>query len=186
MRNRLPAAVIIATVAFALAACSGGGGSSGTTANRSSTPAGSTPVASSPAPTKGNGGGAVDCSALTKDDLAAYLVDTQLLGQVRDQTSVQALRDHTLGSYDPSAFAAILTKLQVLAGHSAAGFGDPADSIAFFTKANDIVGRMVASTGDVPQSLFDEYTAAVGNASAVISKQLPINAALSEYCPNTK
>jgi hypothetical protein len=31
--------------------------------------------------------------------------------------------------------------------------------------------------------LFDQYTAAIGDVGAAISKQLPINAALSTYCP---
>jgi hypothetical protein len=130
--------------------------------------------------------GAADCSALTADDAAKYVVYTQVLSQVTDQAQVQVLRDQSFTDYTPEAFAAILVKLHtVLDGHSSDVFGDPQESLDFYDQANEIVGRMIASPDPVPQDLFDEYTALTGgDPTAMISKQLPINATLSELCPD--
>jgi hypothetical protein len=127
-----------------------------------------------------------DCSALTSDELAKYLVYTQVLAQVTDQDQVQTLRDQSFTDYTPEAFAAILVKLHaVLDGHSSDVFGNPEESLDFYDQANDIVGRMIASPDPVPQALFDEYTTLVGgDPTAMISKQLPINATIDELCPN--
>ena len=129
---------------------------------------------------------AADCSALTADDAAKYVVYTQVLSQVTDQGQVQVLRDQSFTDYTPEAFAAILVKLHtVLDGHSSEVFGDPQESLDFYDQANEIVGRMIASPDPVPQDLFDEYTALTGgDPTAMISKQLPINATLSELCPD--
>ena len=133
-----------------------------------------------------NDQGAADCSALTADDAAKYAVYTQVLSQVTDQGQVQVLRDQSFTDYTPEAFAAILVKLHtVLDGHSSEVFGDPQESLDFYDQANEIVGRMIASPDPVPQDLFDEYTALTGgDPTAMISKQLPINATLSELCPD--
>ena len=133
-----------------------------------------------------NDQGAADCSALTADDAAKYVVYTQVLSQVTDQAQVQVLRDQSFTDYTPEAFAAILVKLHtVLDGHSSDVFGDPQESLDFYDQANEIVGRMIASPDPVPQALFDEYTALTGgDPTAMISKQLPINATLSELCPD--
>jgi hypothetical protein len=133
-----------------------------------------------------NDQGAADCSALTPDDAAKYVVYTQVLSQVTDQGQVQVLRDQSFTDYTPEAFAAILVKLHtVLDGHSSEVFGDPQESLDFYDQANEIVGRMIASPDPVPQDLFDEYTALTGgDPTAMISKQLPINATLSELCPD--
>lgn len=143
-------------------------------------------VTSATDPGDGSDAGAADCSALTSDDLAKYLVYTQVLAQVTDQDQVQTLRDQSFTDYTPEAFAAILVKLHaVLDGHSSDIFGDPQESLDFYDQANDIVGRMIASPDPVPQELFDEYTALTGgDASAMISKQLPVNATIDELCPD--
>jgi hypothetical protein len=125
--------------------------------------------------------GGVDCSGLSKEDLAKFLVYTQLLAQVRSADSVATIKGKQFTDYTPEAMSAILTKLGVLAGHPATGFADPADSLAYFTKANDLVAAMVAA--DAPtQAQIDEYTAALGGTAAAIGKQLPINAAVGQYC----
>jgi len=129
---------------------------------------------------------AADCSALTSDEVASYLVYTQVLSQVTDQAQVQTLRDRSFTDYTPAAFAAILVKMHaVLDGHSSDVFGDPKESLDFYDQANDIVGRMIASPDPVPQALFDEYTQLTGgDPTAMISKQLPVNATLDELCPD--
>jgi hypothetical protein len=133
-----------------------------------------------------NDQGAADCSVLTPDDVAKYIVYTQVLSQVTDQAQVQVLRDQSFTDYTPQAFAAILVKLHtVLDGHSSDVFGDPQESLDFYDHANEIVGRMIASPDPVPQDLFDEYNAlSGGDPTAMISKQLPINGTLDELCPD--
>ena len=188
-------AVVLGAVLLA-GACGGGdddddaGASAGapaTTVDEASHPSGT----DAPATTTGNGdgsaaAGAADCSVLTADDAAKYVVYTQVLSQVTDQGQVQVLRDQSFTDYTPEAFAAILVKLHtVLDGHSSDAFGDPQESLDFYDQANEIVGRMIASPDPVPQDLFDEYTALTGgDPTAMISKQLPINATLSELCPD--
>ena len=178
MRRILIGVALTLTLGVATSGCSGE--STGGTATPPASTAAGQPGAS---PTPADGG--VDCASLSREDLASYLVYTQVLAQVRDQSTVQALRDHSFSDYTPEKFAAILTELEVLAGHPASGFGDPADSLAYFTRANDILAPLVASSGDVPQASLDEYTAAIGDVGTAISKQLPINAAISQYCPST-
>jgi len=130
--------------------------------------------------------GAADCSVLTPDDVAKYVVYTQVLSQVNDQAQVQVLRDRSFTDYTPEAFAAILVKLHtVLDGHSSDIFGDPQESLDFYEQANEIVGHMIAAPDPVPQDLFDEYTALTGgDPTALIGKQLPINGTLDELCPD--
>jgi len=181
MRRGLSGSALALMLALTLALGGCSGGSSGGTAAGPPSGAAASPDVSPTAAADG----AVDCASLSREDLASYLVYTQLIAQVRDQSTVQALRDHSFSDYTPEKFAAILTELQVLAGHPAAGFGDPADSLAYYTKANDLLAAILATSGDVPQAALDEYSAAIGDVGASISKQLPINAAISQYCPST-
>ncbi len=127
---------------------------------------------------------AVGCGSLTKDDLAKYIVYTQVLAQVRDVPSAKAVKARTFTDYTPAAFATILDHLSVLGGRPAQGFDDPAASLAYYKNANEILSRIVDTTGDIPQSLIDEYKTAIVNTSTAIQKQLPINAAVSVHCPN--
>ena len=177
--RRTPISITLAVALGLLIAGCSGGSSAGTTAVPPSSAGGATGVSPTAAAE-----GDVDCGSLSREDLASYLVYTQVLAQVRDQSTVQALRDHSFSDYTPEKFAAILAELQVLAGHPAVGFGDPADSLAYFTKANDILAGILAMSGDVPQASLDEYTSAIGDVGTAISKQLPINAAISVYCPS--
>jgi len=133
---------------------------------------------SSPAPA----GGAVDCSALTKDDLAKFLVYTQILAQIRTPDTLTAIKEKSITDYTPESFAAILAKLQVLAGHPAAGMGDPGAALDFYAKANDSVKALLDSAS-VTQAQLDAYQAQVGGVSSILGKQVAINAAIGESCP---
>jgi hypothetical protein len=189
------AAVVLGAVLLA-GACGGDDDDQGASATDTATaaaPDDATEPADEPAddvtPATTAGGadaGTADCSALTPDDLARYVVYTQVLAQVTDQGQVQVLRDQSFTDYTPEAFAALLVKLHaVLDGQSSDTFGDPQESLDFYDQANEIVGRMIASSDPVPQELFDEYNALTGgDPTAMISKQLPINATLSELCPD--
>ena len=73
----------------------------------------------------------------------------------------------------------------VLDGHASDVFGDPEESLDFDGQANDIVGRMIASPEPVPQELFDECTNLTGgDPTAMISKQLAVDATIDELCPD--
>jgi hypothetical protein len=171
--------------ALALSAC-GGSSASATLNNAIANASKAASVAASAASANAGetapaSGGSVDCSGITKDDLAKYLVYTQLLAQVKSADTVASLKAKQFSDYTPEAMSAILAKLGVLAGHPAAGFGDPADSLAYFTKANDALAAMIAA--DAPtKAQLDAYTAALGGTATAIGKQLPVNAAIAQYC----
>jgi hypothetical protein len=127
-------------------------------------------------------GGAVDCSAITKDDLAKFLVYTQILAQISTPDTVAAIKSKSITDYTPESFAAILAKLQVLAGHPAPGMGDPAAALEFYGKANDSAKALLDSAS-VTQAQLDAYQAQVGGVASILGKQVAINAAIGENCP---
>ncbi len=175
MRRILSCTLLV--VGLALTACSSSGGATNTAAP----PAGGSGTTPSGGVTTSSGD--IDCSGLTKADITQFIVSTQLLAQVRNQSTLEAIRDKSVGNYTPDGFADVLAKMAFLAGHQVAGLGDPADSLAFYSAANDKVRALLAVTGDVPQADFDAYQAQTGGPGGVIGKQVPINAAISEYCP---
>ena len=127
-------------------------------------------------------GGTVDCSALTKDDLAKFLVYTQVLAQIRTPDTLAAIKAKSMTDYTPESLAAILDKLQVLAGHPAPGMGDPGAAVDFYVKANDSVKAMLDSA-TVTQAQLDAYQAQVGGVASILGKQVAINAAIGTNCP---
>jgi len=185
MNRAFPAAVAATAFALSLTAC--GGGSVQSTASslvaRASSAASAAASAASAAASEAPATGTVDCGTLTKDDMGTWIVDTQLLiGAGRSKDGVASLKSQQVSDYTPDKFAAILAKLDVLKGHGAVGFDDPTASLDFFAHLNDLMGTMLAGS-DVTQAQLDEYSAAVGDTASAIGKQLPINAALSQYCP---
>ncbi len=114
---------------------------------------------------------AVGCGSLTKDDLAKYIVYTQLLEQVRDVESAKAVKTKAFTDYTPAAFATVLDHLSVLVGRPVQGFDDPAASLAYYTKANEILSRIVAATGESPQSLINEHKTSIVDTSTAIKNQ---------------
>ena len=127
-------------------------------------------------------GGTVDCSALTKDDLAKFLVYTQVLAQIRTPDTLAAIKAKSMTDYTPESLAAILDKLQVLAGHPAPGMGDPGAAVDFYVEANDSVKAMLDSAS-VTQAQLDAYQAQVGGVASILGKQVAINAAIGTNCP---
>lgn len=190
-RRPLYLSILLATTAL-LSACndnnsiasSGTASTSSTTAAESgataTTGAGSSTSAKSAA-SAASGSGA--CAALTNEELATYLTDTQLLAQVNSPEQVATLKTGSFGNYTPDSLAAILTKMHAaLDGHPVASFGDPKDSIAFYERLNDSVRAMFAAAPPVPKQMIDDYVSLSGGVQGVIGKQLAINAALSETC----
>lgn len=126
-------------------------------------------------------GGDLDCSGITKDVTAKFIVFTQVLAGAGSKDAVDGLRSGQLTSYTPDGMDEVLAKLEVLRGHPATGFGDPGASIDYFTQVNKLMRAMIEADS-VSQAQIDAYTAATGSPAQVIGKQLPINAALSQYC----
>jgi hypothetical protein len=185
MKRAIPAAVVTAALTLSLTAC--GGGSVQSTASslvaRASSAASAAASAASAAASEAPSTGTVDCGTLTKDDLGKWIVYTQLLiGAGKSKDGVASLKSQQVSDYTPDKFAAILAKLDVLKGHGALGFDDPTASLDFFAHLNDLMGTMIAGS-DVTQAQRDEYAAAAGSTGSAIGKQLPVNAALSQYCP---
>ncbi len=177
MRRLVLGTVLIA--ALSVSAC--GAGSSTTSAGSAPAPAGSTPAASE-APTTGDG--ADGCSSLTKQEIAKYALYAQIFPQVRSQSVIDSVRNGTITDYTPEAYAATLAKLQFLRGKGVPGLGDPGPALDYYAQVNDAMQTLLAQPDPVPQSAIDAYTAVVGTIGESLSKQLPINAALSELCPD--
>ena len=173
---RIFPAVTAVTLACALAGCS----SSPTTSEPGSTA--STPTATSgsaPTVTSGSaGGGSADCSALSGDNAATYSFGIQFLAQLRNQATVDLVKDGT-ANYDPDALGAVLESLK---GLPKGALGDPGPDIDFYIKANDKAKAILAVDGPVPQSMFDDLIAFEGDTGAFISRQASITAAYSDAC----
>ncbi len=128
--------------------------------------------------------GDVDCSAITKEDVASFSVLTQVMAQVRTKDTVKAVASQVISNYTPEKMSAVLGKFQVLAGHPGPGQGDPADAIAYFTTLNDQLGAMTAAPDAVTQAQLDAYAAAVVDVGTALKNQFAINLSISENCTN--
>lgn len=128
--------------------------------------------------------GDADCSTLSDDDIAQYLIATQLLAQVSTADQVASIRDQTIGNYVPERFAAVLVKLRALVGGTASDvFGDPDAALDSWEQANTKMAAMLAAADPTPQEMLDDYVA-LGDVATKLGWQLPINAPLSEICPD--
>jgi hypothetical protein len=150
--------LVCSLLALALAGCGGGSTtSSGPTSGTPSTAA-STPGDASSTPSTGPSGGA-GCEALTKDDLAAFIVGSQLLAQVRDKQTLDSMISSGVGGYSPESFGAILAKMSFLTG-------DAGDGVAKLTQANDAVKALAAGSG--AQADFYAYQKQSGGIAGVL------------------
>ncbi len=188
MIRRLSRPVTVGLLAaLALAACGSSGtkadsAASSTTAASSATSGSATSTASGSATSTASGGGAAGCAALTKEDLADFLVDTQLLAQINSPESIATLKEGTIGRYTPDAFAQILTKLHgAVDGHGAPGLGDPKEALTFYEQLNAAVRQMYAAN-PVTEAMITAYQTQSGGVQGVLSKQIPINAAVGTTC----
>ena len=161
--------LVCSLLVLALAGC----GSTAMRTTSPSTPAAGTPADSSPAGSEPAGTGS--CAALTKQDLAAFIVGTQLLAQVRDKATLEGITSGTVGSYSPDQLAAILAKMSFLTG-------DAADGLAAITSANDAVKGLAA--GSPSQAALDAYQQKIGGVAGLLKAQLAVNLGLVRACPN--
>lgn len=170
--RRMRRALVCSLLVLALAGC-GAGGSTSTI-----TPAASTPSSggdgSSSTPTSGSGGGA-DCSALSKTEIADFIVGTQLISQVRDKDALEGITSGTIGKYTPESYGAILAKMSFLTGSAGEG-------LAKLVAANDAVKKL--ASGSPTQADFDAYQQQTGGIAGLIKAQVAVNLGLVQACPN--
>ena len=176
--RRMRRAVIAVASALLLSACGGGVTVSLPTTGAPTTSGGS----QTQAPPTSSSGGGEGCAALTKDEVARFALMAQLFPQIRDAGSLAPVRDKSLGTYTPEGYAATLAKLQFLRGRTAP-VGSPDESLDYYAKANDALAALIAlpSPG---ASDFAAYQAVVGDVATSLSKQLGVNSALDEACPD--
>jgi hypothetical protein len=188
----VPAAVVTALV---LTACGGAKDAASSAIDRAqsaaseagdaaSSAAAAVSSAAAAASSAAAGTGDVDCSALTKDDVAKFVVYTQLLAQAGSADSIDLLRKGGVTDYTPEGMATVLDHMGVLKGHPGPGQPDPAAAIDYFAQANELVGQMVAASGAPTQAQLDAYTAAIVDVPTALKNQLAINLSLGTSCTN--
>jgi hypothetical protein len=165
-------ALAAVTLALTLAGCSSSDNTPG------DTQAGSTPAVTTQS-SDDDGGGSVDCTALTGDDAGTYTIGLQLMAQMRSQAVIDSMKSGG-ATYDPDIMEGILTKLKTLAGHDI--LGDPGPDVDFYIEANNMAREILATSGPVPQSMFDDLAAFQGDAAEFLGHQLTINSAYSDAC----
>lgn len=172
--------ILVVAAALVLAGC--GGGTAAPTSTSSLPPA---PAASSTGPAESptaQPAGGAGCESLTRDDVARFALMAQLFPQIRDEGTLTPVRDGTLGAYSPEDYAAILAKLQFLRGREAP-VGSPDESLDYYARVNDALAALLAS-GSPSTADFTAYQAVVGDVAASLTKQLGVNSALEEACPD--
>jgi hypothetical protein len=129
--------------------------------------------------------GSTDCSSLDPDALLNWGYANQILIQVRDQGTLDTLRDGVLVQYSPEEYGDTIAKLHTLLdGKPAEIYDDPKAALDYFGDLNERLAAMLAIDGPVPQASFDEYAAAVGEIGEAVGRQLPIGASLEATCPD--
>jgi hypothetical protein len=163
-------ALVVVLFVGLLGACSDSG--SGSSKAGSSGSSGSSAVSDSPAPVPTDGGatppaGSIDCAAV-KDALGGFIVNTQIVIQLPNQSDV-ANWPTAIGTM--SDFGAQLDTLAALEPF------DPgvADTLSFFKGANEIAQRGYAGDSAAPGELGTYIGTDV---TAVLSKQIPIGMAM--------
>ena len=189
MRPALLVAAVL--VAVPLAACSSGSsttagsaptGSAASSASSSdaSSPASSPGSASTPAATGGGqsaGPASGPCAALSKADLTKYLVYTQILAQVTDQASLDAIKAGTPGDFTPAKLDAILAKMSFVQDQGAS-------AVDFFLKADASLEKLLAGKPTVAQ--IQAFVAQTGGVPGVLQQQLVLNQAIGTTCPTLR
>jgi hypothetical protein len=187
---RRPLACLAATaLSIALVGCSSSAGSSVVDAAKSAASAAASAASSvasqasdTSAPLTGDSSSGAspagaDCSALTRTDLAKFIVYTQLLAQVRDKNGVAAMAAGGMADYTPQKFDQIVQKLSFLSSDPQAG-----PALAALQKANDTVKTLAA--GSPTQADFAKYQADTGGVAGVLKDQVAVTVGLSKLCPS--
>jgi hypothetical protein len=170
MRSRLLSLTLVAVVA---AACGGGGAASTSNPSAAAPSSAATQAAAS---TGAGSTGKVDCASL-KDAGGELIIGSQLLAQMRTPDSVQAIKDKTVGNFDPDKFIAAMQQLHALDGVSSP-LGDPKPAIDAYIAAGTAAKELLAKSS-VTQADIDAYLKSVGSISDFLGKQMAISGAMS-------
>lgn len=184
---RAVTSLVVAVVVMAAAGCGGSdseGDAAQTTTIAADTSSSGTTAASEQTEAASPAESA-DCAGIDPDMFLNWGYANQILIQVRDQSTLDTLRDGVIVQYSPDEYADTVAKLHALLdGKPAEIYDDPKQALDYFGDLNERVRAMLAVDGPVPQATFDEYTAAVGEIGEAVSRQLPIGASLSATCPD--
>jgi len=140
------------------------------------------PVATPPADSDGDAqAGAVDCSSLTSDDAATFIMYGQLLGQIRSVSDLQAM---SVTGYTPEAMGAVLTKLDGLEGVQGEATGTPDEALAAFHTANDTFAAIIAKGDAATDADFAPIAELWPSNDDWITDQAAISGAIKAACPD--
>jgi hypothetical protein len=167
-------ALVCSLLVLALAGCGGTGSRSTATVPAATPSTGGDSSASTPS-TEPSAGGGADCSSISKEDVADFIVGTQLLAQVRDKAGLEGITSGTIGRYTPEAYGAILAKMSFLTGAAA-------DGLATLVAANEAVKKL--ASGSPTQADFDAYQQQTGGVTGLIKAQVAVNIGLAQACPS--
>jgi len=125
--------------------------------------------------------GAVDCSSLTSEDAATFIMYGQLLGQIR---SVSDLQSMAITGYTPEAMGAVLDKLEGLKGVEGEATGTPDEALVAFRTANDTFAAIIAKGAGATDADFAPVTELWPSNDAWITDQAAISGAINAACPD--
>jgi hypothetical protein len=136
----------------------------------------------SPAPTGDPvASGDLDCGTITGEQVAKFVIWSQLFAQVRTVDGLQTMA--TLG-YTSTDMAALLDQLDHLKGVEGEVYGTPDDALVLFRTANDTFGAIIAKGDAATDADFAPLDDLAPDATAWINAQASISTALNAACPD--
>jgi len=167
-----PTAPILVVAAFVLLVAACGGGSGSSSGAGSPTPTGGSRTPATAAASSGNG--SVDCAKIKA--AGVQLLAVQLLAQMRDPDSAEAVKTKQIGNFDPDQFLAAMQDLHALDGTSSV-FGSPKEAIDTYVTAAKAAKTLFA-TEPITQAAVGTYLQDVGTITEFLGHQAAISAAM--------
>ena len=175
---KLRIVAMAAAAALLLAACGGPGDPDHRDPDQA-TPTATAAAAGDPGSSQGSGD--VDCSVFSKDDLVAFVMYTQFLGQVRDAGGLEVLSQV---GYTPEEVGRMLDNLDQLKGIESQVYGTPDEGLANFRTANDTFAEILAKGDGATDADFAPVAALWASNDDWIKEQAAITGALKVACPD--
>jgi hypothetical protein len=126
-------------------------------------------------------GGSLDCSILSKEDVATFAVWAQLFAQVRTPSAMQGM---TALGYDPAKMEAYLDALDALKGTQGEVYGTPDEALVVFRSANDTYAAVIAKGDSATDADFASLNEVYPDVQSWIQGQASIFDALNQACPD--
>lgn len=177
MRTRRHATALLVGLALLLAACGGGssdagGSSDGGSGSDTTAPKDGGSDSGSDSGSKGD----VDCEEIKT--ASQQLLSVQLLAQLNSPDNVAAVKEGTVGTFDPDEFLAGMETLHQLDGYSGP-LGDPGPAIDAYEDAATQAKALLDA--DPPtQEAIDAYMESIGTTGEFLGHQVAISGALDE------